>query len=77
MSSNRNQRRAGPTSLTPHPKPIITVEDWELKAPLDELEVRSVGLIRAACEKAPLPLKVSFLSITQTVATAWWQVYSR
>ena len=44
--------------MTPHAKPVISMEEWEAKAPLGEAETRSVNLIKGAAEKAALPLKV-------------------
>ncbi|KDQ55621.1 hypothetical protein JAAARDRAFT_59617 [Jaapia argillacea MUCL 33604] len=53
-------RRVGiPPSMSPHPKPVISVEEWESKAPLDDLQLRSVNIIKLAGERAPLPLKFS------------------
>ncbi|KAF8134474.1 Sec34-like family-domain-containing protein [Boletus edulis] len=61
MSANRSgtQRRpvAPPTPTLP-PKPQITLEEWEAKAPLSDLALKSVAAIKAASEKSPLPLKV-------------------
>ncbi|KAH6906569.1 COG3 protein [Coprinopsis sp. MPI-PUGE-AT-0042] len=49
-----------PTSLKPtQPAPSLSVEEWESKAPLGELEIRSVNAVKAASEKVPLPLKFS------------------
>lgn len=61
MASNRTAVRRGttPAHLSIQAKPIISVEDWEAKAPLGDLETRSVNLIKAAGERAPLPLKVA------------------
>ncbi|OCH92045.1 Sec34-domain-containing protein [Obba rivulosa] len=42
---------------SPTPKRAITMEEWEAKAPLGEIEVRSVNLLRTASEQRPLPLK--------------------
>ncbi|KAJ7592675.1 Sec34-like family-domain-containing protein [Mycena floridula] len=52
-------RRATSSSPAPPaiPKPSVTVEDWESRAPLSELAVRSVAVIKAACLNPPLPLK--------------------
>lgn len=37
---------------------VISVEEWESKAPLGALELKSVAVIQAAAERKPLPLKV-------------------
>jgi hypothetical protein len=58
-SSRPAQRRAAPAQLTTQPKNILSVEDWEAKAPLSDLETRSINLIKAATEKVPLPAKVA------------------
>ncbi|KAG1751418.1 Sec34-like family-domain-containing protein [Suillus paluster] len=53
-------RRVGiPTASTPRPKPQLTIEEWEAKAPLSDLALKSVAAIKAASEKTPLPLKFS------------------
>lgn len=44
--------------LSPHPKSTISVEEWESKAPLSDLELRSVHAVKRASENIPLPLKV-------------------
>ena len=44
--------------VTPMMRPAITLEDWELKAPLGDIETRSVNLIKAASERTTLPFKV-------------------
>lgn len=46
------------TSLSPHPKTVVSVEEWEAKAPLGDIETRSVSLIKAASERTALPFKV-------------------
>jgi hypothetical protein len=57
MSTGR--RHTVPNSLSSLSRgPVISVEDWEAKAPLGDLQVRSVNLLKTASEKAPLPLKV-------------------
>lgn len=53
-----------PTTLSaPPPKPTLSMEEWEAKAPLGELEARSVNLLKAASERSPLPIKVGSLSL--------------
>ncbi|KAH9940375.1 Sec34-domain-containing protein [Epithele typhae] len=46
-----------PPALTPHPKPTISVEEWESSAPISELESRSVSWVQAAAERSTLPPK--------------------
>ncbi|OSD04130.1 Sec34-domain-containing protein [Trametes coccinea BRFM310] len=46
-------------SVTPQPKPTISVEEWEAVAPIGDVEVKSVSYIQAASEQAALPLKFS------------------
>ena len=60
MSSRPSRRGGAPTSLSlaPQPKLTISVEEWEAKAPLSDLHLRSVNAIKLASEKVPLPLKV-------------------
>ncbi|KAG0700811.1 Sec34-like family-domain-containing protein [Suillus ampliporus] len=53
-------RRAGiPAASTPRSKPQLTIEEWEAKAPLSDLALKSVAAVKAASEKTPLPLKFS------------------
>ena len=58
MASVMRRTTAMPSMPTPHAKPVITMEEWEAKAPLGEVELRSVNLVKAANEKTPLPSKV-------------------
>lgn len=53
------QRRTAPLASTQQPKAQITLEEWEARAPLSDLALRSVATVQAASEKVPLPLKVS------------------
>jgi hypothetical protein len=64
MASSRPAQRRGPApaQLTTQTKNILSVEDWEAKAPLSDLEIRSINLIKIASEKVPLPVKVGNLS---------------
>lgn len=56
VSSNSTAPPIGPT---PHVKQTISVEEWERRAPLSDLQVRTVAKIAKASEHVPLPLKVS------------------
>ncbi|KAF8578039.1 cis-golgi transport vesicle tethering complex subunit [Ramaria rubella] len=51
------RRPQTPATLTPHPKQVISVEDWEAKSPLGEFQTRSVNSLKHACEEHRLPLK--------------------
>ena len=55
------RRPQAPSSLSPHPKQMISVEDWETKAPLDELQARSVASLKRVCGERRLPFKVRHL----------------
>ena len=46
------RRNPGTAPATPQPKPAITLEEWEAKAPLGDVETRSVNLLKAASEHA-------------------------
>ncbi|KAL0957026.1 hypothetical protein HGRIS_003127 [Hohenbuehelia grisea] len=46
-----------PTIISPKPRHIISAEEWDAKAPLGELELRSVAVLKDASEKQPLPVK--------------------
>lgn len=62
MSSNRPspRRAAAPAQLTTQQKPTITItmEEWEAKAPLSDIETQSINALKAASERVPLPFKV-------------------
>ena len=56
MTSNRvPHRRVG--SINPHPKQIITLEEWESLAPLTEIQLKSIDALKSTADKVPLPLK--------------------
>ncbi|KAJ7252598.1 Sec34-like family-domain-containing protein [Mycena rebaudengoi] len=59
MATRQAQRRGAttPSLLNPHAKPVLNVEEWEAKAPLSDREITSVGILKTATEKAPLPYK--------------------
>lgn len=61
MASNRpaQRRDTPPVQLTTQIQNTLSVEDWEAKAPLSDLEIRSINLIKAANENVPLPAKFS------------------
>ncbi|KAG5651929.1 hypothetical protein H0H81_006911 [Sphagnurus paluster] len=59
-SSRAPARRAGPPApLNSQPQPTISMEEWEAKAPLGELETRSIAAIKLASEYIPFPAKAS------------------
>jgi hypothetical protein len=37
----------------PHPKPTLTIEEWEAKAPLGDTETKSIAAIKTASERGP------------------------
>ena len=39
---------------SPNPRPALTIEEWEAKAPLGDVEVKSVAALKAACEQKPV-----------------------
>lgn len=53
-------------------KVAVTMEDWEAKSPLNELEIKSVNTLKDLCEERRLPLKVtdSLIYYYTTVAVA-------
>ena len=57
MASSRTGHRRGatPATLSPHPKPALSLEEWEARAPLGDLEIKSVNALKLAGEKVPLP----------------------
>ncbi|KAF8629303.1 hypothetical protein AX15_003520 [Amanita polypyramis BW_CC] len=60
MSSRATQRRAPlPAALSPQPSqpPTLSIEEWEPKAPLGDVETHSISLLKAASERVSLPLK--------------------
>lgn len=50
-------RRSQTSSPAPQTRGF-SLADWEAAAPLDELEITSVGIVREACNVRPLPEKV-------------------
>lgn len=46
----------------PRSKRIVSLEEWEAKAPLSDLELASISALRAANSVIPLPLSVCFLA---------------
>ncbi|CAE6364070.1 unnamed protein product [Rhizoctonia solani] len=52
-----NITTTGSHAPSPHAKPALTVEEWETKAPLDDVEVRSVLSLKIRCEEKKPPLK--------------------
>ncbi|KAH7911024.1 Sec34-like family-domain-containing protein [Hygrophoropsis aurantiaca] len=69
MSSSRpsaNPRRPVAQSIAPSiSKPQLTIEEWEAKAPLGDMAIKSIALVKAACEKTPLPPKVCRFSVDE------------
>ncbi|KAH0584972.1 Conserved oligomeric Golgi complex subunit 3 [Termitomyces sp. J132] len=59
MASRPARRGAAPLQLAPQVKPALSVEEWEAKAPLGELEIRSIAKVKSASEHIPLPSKFS------------------
>ncbi|EAU90936.2 COG3 protein [Coprinopsis cinerea okayama7 len=58
--SNAGYARPSPLkSQQPSAAPTLSVEEWEAKAPLGDLEIRSVNAIKQATDKVPMPLKFS------------------
>ena len=56
-------RTGTPVLPSPHPKLSVTLEEWEEKAPLSELEIQSIKFIQKSCEDKPLPLKVCLCGV--------------
>ena len=56
-------RRPTGTPTPAPPKPLITLEEWEAKAPLGDLESQSVNLLKAASERAARPVKVRVVNL--------------
>jgi hypothetical protein len=52
-------RRSQTSSPAPQARGL-SLADWEAAAPLDELEITSVGIVREACNVRPLPEKVGY-----------------
>jgi len=51
-------------------KSIITLEAWESQTTLDAEQAASVAALKIACEKKPLPFKVS-------ISSKWLMEYSQ
>ncbi|THH31401.1 hypothetical protein EUX98_g2790 [Antrodiella citrinella] len=54
-----SSRRAPAANLIPHAKSVISVEEWEAKTPLGDVETKSVHVVKKASEHTPLPQKFS------------------
>lgn len=65
------RRHPAPAPPTPQPKPVITLEDWEAKAPLGEIETRSIDLVKEASERNALPVKVRALVHGTCLSMCW------
>jgi hypothetical protein len=78
MASSRTGHRRGatPATLSPHPKPALSLEEWEARAPLGDLEIKSVNALKLAAEKAPLPLKVLVLASYGSESNSYLIVFS-
>lgn len=74
MASSRPAQRRGPPQLTTQTKNTLSVEEWEAKAPLSDLEIRSINLVKSANEKVPFPVKV-YLSIVQRSCIVRFNVF--
>lgn len=55
-----NRRGAAPVTIST-PRPALSVEEWESRATLGDLAIKSVNALKAAGEIIPLPLKVCLL----------------
>jgi hypothetical protein len=54
-----------------HPKFTITIEEWEAKAPLGEVEVKSIAALKAANERRPaLQLSTVTVSLSSIFSTS-------
>ncbi|PSS38005.1 hypothetical protein PHLCEN_2v145 [Hermanssonia centrifuga] len=53
------RRQTPATPVVPQSRPVINLEEWETRAPLGDVETRSVNLVKAASERFALPLKFS------------------
>ncbi|KAF7972543.1 hypothetical protein HWV62_17744 [Athelia sp. TMB] len=53
-----NRRGAAPVAIST-PRPALSVEEWESRATLGDLAIKSVNALKAAGEIIPLPLKFS------------------
>lgn len=51
---------AASRSSTPLSKPVISLEEWESKAPLSDEEVQSIVLVKERFGERSLPEKVSY-----------------
>ncbi|EJD52335.1 cis-golgi transport vesicle tethering complex subunit [Auricularia subglabra TFB-10046 SS5] len=56
-SMQRRGPGALPAAAPAASRPIISVEEWEAKAPLGPRQTRSVNQLKPLCEERPLPLK--------------------
>ncbi len=70
------RRQTAAIPVVPQSRPVINLEEWETRAPLGDIETRSVNLVKATSEHFALPLKVRPTLITQSgvaigIGTVW------
>jgi len=71
-SSNVTTTQIPPT----HTKSTISVEEWERKAPLSDLQLRSVTEVMKAAEKLPMPLKVCSCGRCFQRLISWLKIFT-
>lgn len=57
------QKKGLAPTLSMQPRTLVSVEEWEAKAPLGELEIRSINFVKEATERAHSVLDVCSLSL--------------
>ncbi len=75
ISSSNTQAPSSAAFILPNGTPAqakqtTSLEEWERKAPLSDLQVRSVAKVAKASEHIPLPLKVSFPKLAKNLSTS-------
>ena len=52
----------------------VSLEEWEAKAPLNDLELASINALKVANSVIPLPLSVCFLAVQYPFRLIPWLV---
>lgn len=46
------------SNVSDRPKITVSLEEWEIQAQLDDVQVKSINLLKDLCQERQLPLKV-------------------
>lgn len=85
-SQNQQQPKARNNTLAPRASPLakspfgpggaLSVEEWEIKAPLSDIQVRSVASVKKASEYTKIPDKVDSIFVTSVPFSSYFHFFS-